>query len=135
MRFVRRVVFQNFGLKLLALLMSFLLWRTYTAEPFAQVGYDVPIAFVNVPAGMAVAGEAPAVARVVIDGRSGLLRRLTPADLSFSVDLNRAHAGEMLVRLTAAEVRVPYGTEVVHITPGDFRLSLVPTSTPLPGPE
>ena len=50
MRWLRQFVLRNAGMKLLALAISFLLWSTYTAEPFAEVGYNVPIAFVNVPA-------------------------------------------------------------------------------------
>ena len=53
MRFLRQVVLHNWGLKLLALAISFSLWAAYTAEPFAEVAYNVPIAFVNVPAGLA----------------------------------------------------------------------------------
>ena len=59
MRLLRRVFLHNWGLKLIALGISFFLWATYTAEPFAQVGYNVPVAYVNVPDGLAVGGAPP----------------------------------------------------------------------------
>jgi len=135
MRRLPKLVFGNFGLKLFALALSFLLWRSYMAEPFAQVGYDVPIAFVNVPPGFAVGGDAPAAARIVVAGRSGLLQRLRSTDLTFTVDLNDAPPGQTRVRLAASDVRLPYGTEVVYFTPAEFRVTLVPTTAPLPPPE
>jgi hypothetical protein len=139
MRRLRHLLFQNASLKVLALLISFSLWAVYTAEPFAQVAYNVPLAFVNVPQGTVVsgvtAGNVPATVRVTLRGRSGLLRRLVPADLNFSVDLAGTRVGQVPVRLTPDMVRVPYGTEVVRIAPSEFDLALVPTTTHLPGPE
>ena len=35
MRFLRKYIFANATLKLLSLGVSFLLWTTYTSEPFA----------------------------------------------------------------------------------------------------
>ena len=40
MGFLRKYIFANAGLKLLALAISFLLWATYTAEPYAEVGFQ-----------------------------------------------------------------------------------------------
>jgi len=130
MRVLRRVFLHNWGLKLIALGISFFLWATYTAEPFAQVGYNVPVAYVNVPDGLAVGGAPPSLVRVVLRGRSGLLRRLTPADLTLDIDLATAPSGDVPIHLAPGMVGVPYGTEVVRLAPADFHIALVPTSTP-----
>ena len=129
-RLIRRVFLHNWGLKLIAVGISFFLWATYTAEPFAQVGYNVPVAYVNVPDGLAVGGAPPNLVRVVVRGRSGLLRRLTPADLTLDIDLATAPSGDVRIRLLPNMVGVPYGTEVVRLAPSEFHISLVPTSTP-----
>jgi hypothetical protein len=130
MRLLRRVFLHNLSLKLIALGISFFLWATYTAEPFAQVGYNVPVFYVNVPEGLAVAGAPPNVVRVVLRGRSGLLRRLTPADLTLNVDLATAPSGEVPVKLLPAMVDIPYGTEVVRLAPAEFQVSLVASKLP-----
>jgi YbbR-like protein len=135
MRLLRRLFLHNLSLKLIALGISFFLWATYTEEPFAQVGYNVPVFYVNVPAGLAVGGAPPNVVRVVLRGRSGLLRRLTPADLTLNVDLATAPSGEVPIRLLPGMVEVPYGTEVVRLAPTEFHVSLVPSKTPPEGSE
>jgi hypothetical protein len=135
MRLLRRLFVHNLGLKVLALAISFSLWATYTAEPFADVGYDVVLAFVNVPAGLALTGDAPNAVHVRLRGRTGLLRRLTAADLNFTVNLAAAHAGTIPVQLTTGMVNTPYGTEVVLITPSQFRVTLVTSATPVAEPE
>jgi hypothetical protein len=130
MRLLRRVFVHNLRLKVIALGISFFLWATYTAEPFAQVGYNVPVFYVNVPEGLAVAGAPPNVVRVVLRGRSGLLRRLTPTDLTLNVDLATAPSGEVPVTLLPTMVDIPYGTEVVRLAPAEFHVSLVPAKLP-----
>ncbi len=129
-RLIRRLFVHNMRLKLIALGVSFFLWATYTAEPFAEVGYNVPVAYVNVPDGLAIGGAPPNAVRVVLRGRSGLLRRLTPADLTLDVDLAATPSGDVPIRLSATMVGVPYGTEVVRLAPGEFHVSLVPTKIP-----
>jgi len=47
--FLRKYIFANAGLKLLALAISFLVWATYTAEPYAEVGFQVPLEFTTMP--------------------------------------------------------------------------------------
>ena len=139
MRHLRQWLFRDLGLKLLALAISFSLWAVYTAEPFAQVAYNVPLAYVNVPSGLVIsgiaAGNVPANVRVILRGRSGLLRRMVPADLDFVVDLAGTRAGDVPVRLKPDMVRVPYGTEVMRITPSEYAVTLVPTTTQPPGAE
>ena len=135
MRRLRKVIFHNGGWKLLALAISIVLWSTYMREPFAQVAYNVPIAFVNVPAGLVIGSDTPTAVHVVLRGRSGLLRGLAPGDLDFSVDLTQGRAGADQVWVTPEMVKVPYGTEVVEITPARVHLTLVTDASRLPTPE
>jgi hypothetical protein len=130
MRFVRSLFLHNLRLKFIALGISFFLWATYTAEPFAQVGYNVSVAYVNVPDGLTLGGAPPNAVRVVLRGRTGLLRRLGANDLTLDVDLAAAPSGDVPVRLTPSMVGVPYGTEVLRLAPSEFHVSLVPTKIP-----
>jgi len=130
MRLLRRLLLRNLGMKLIALAISFFLWATYTAEPFEQIGYNVPVAYLNVPEGLAVGGSPPNAVRVVLRGRAGLLRRLAPADLLLDVNLATAPSGDIPVRLSPNMVSVPYGTEVIRLAPTEFHVSLIPTKIP-----
>ncbi len=132
MRFFRRVVFDHFDLKLLALAISFALWSVYAAQPLVEAGYEAPVAFVNVPRDLAISSDVPATVRLRIRGRAALVRRVRPSDVTFTVDLGRAREGDILVRLTPQMATVPYGMAVVGIAPAEFRVSLVASSTPQP---
>src|SRR2546427_7185406 len=108
MRLLRRVFLQNLRLKLIALGISFFLWATYTAEPFAQVGYSVPVAFVNVPDGLAIGGAPPNAIRGGLRGGSGVLRPLTPHDLTPYLDPPTPPPGGRFLRPSTRMVRVPH---------------------------
>jgi len=123
--FLREWVFHHGGLKLLALLLSFLLWSTYTSEPPAEVGYMVPLEFSNIPAPLEISGDVPTRVHVRVRGRAALLRRLTPADLGITVDLTGWLAGEAWITLNPDQVDAPYGATVVRITPSRIFVRLV----------
>src|SRR5262249_49709302 len=127
--FLRQLIFHNWGLKLLALAISFSLWAAYTAEPFAEVTYVVPIGFVNVPAGLDVA-EMPAGVRVRIRGRAGLLSRLSASEVAVDADLSDSQAGDKVIDVKPEVVAVPFGVTVVRVNPAQFHITLVPSSAP-----
>ena len=131
----RKIILNNLWLKILALVISAALWALYTHEPFAEVAYNVPIVFINVPQGLAVSGDTPPAVHVLIRGRSGLLQRIVPGDLNVSVDMQKMPAGDDPIRITRRMVRVPYGTTVVDVTPPRFKVALVTNASPPPDAE
>jgi len=126
MRFLREYVFANAALKLLALGISFLLWTTYTSEPFAEVGFQVALEFTNMPPQLEISGDVPTSVHVRVRGRSALLRRMTAADLNLSMDFKDGKEGTALLRITPEMVRAPYGVTVVQVSPSEFHVTLVP---------
>ncbi len=132
MRFLRKYILANAGLKLLALGVSVLLWTTYTSEPFAEVGFQVPLEFTSIPSQLEISGDVPTSVHVRVRGRSVLLRRLSPADLSIRIDLKDGRQGDSLVRITPDMISAPYGANVVRVSPSEFHVSLVRSNAPRP---
>lgn len=132
MGFLRKYIFANTGLKLLALAISFLVWATYTAEPFAEVGFQVPLEFTTMPPLMEISGDVPTVVHVRVRGRSALLRRMIPADLNLRLDLKDGKEGTTTLQITPAMVGAPYGATVVQVAPTEIHVTLVPRHGPAP---
>ncbi len=132
MRRIWRWLTRNWLLKLIALALSFLIWASYTSEPYEEIGLSVPIEFQNIPGGLEISGDVPIQTIVRVRGRSTLLRRLSPADVDVSVDLRDARPGETLIHFTSSEVSVPYGVMVARITPAEVRVKLTQRSSPPP---
>jgi YbbR-like protein len=130
MRFLRQYIFANAGLKVLALGVSVLLWAAYTSEPFAEVGFQVALEFTSIPSQLEISGEVPTTVHVRVRGRSALLRRMTPSDLTVRIDLQNTTQGDSLVRITPSMIGAPFGANVVRVSPSEFHLNLVPSSGP-----
>jgi len=124
--FLRKYILANAGLKLLALAISFLLWATYTAEPYAEVGFQVPLEFTTMPTQLEMSGDVPTVAHVRVRGRSALLRRMVPADLNLRLDMKDGKQGTTTLQITPEMVGAPYGASVVQVAPTEIHVTLVP---------
>ena len=132
MRFLRKYILANAGLKLLALAVSFLLWTTYTSEPFAEVGFQVPLEFTSMPSQLEISGDVPTSVHVRVRGRSALLRRMVPADLNLRMDMNDAKQGTTSLAISTEKVGAPFGATVVEVSPSEIRVTLVPRHGPAP---
>jgi hypothetical protein len=130
MRLLRRIFLQHAGLKLISLVIATALWVAYNSEPVVETGYSVPLLLVNVPPGLRVAGQVPSSVLLRLRGRLGRLRRVDPADLSVSADCNQARLGSQFIKLAPNMVSVPYGADIVGITPPQIEISLVSASAP-----
>jgi len=130
--FLRKYLFPNAGLKLLALAISFLIWATYTAEPYAEVGFQVPLEFTTMPSQLEISGDVPTVARIRVRGRSALLRRMVTSDLNLRLDMNNKKEGTTTINITPEMVGAPFGATVVQVAPEQIHVTLVPRTGPAP---
>ena len=132
MGLLRKYIFANAGLKLLAVAISFLLWATYTAEPYAEVGFQVPLEFTTMPPLLEISGDVPTTAHIRVRGRSALLRRMIPADLNLRLDMKDGKQGTTTLQITPEMVGAPYGATVVQVAPSEIHVTLVPRHGPAP---
>jgi hypothetical protein len=130
--FLRKYVLADAGLKLLALAISFLLWATYTAEPYAEVGFQLPLEFTTMPPQLEISGDVPTVVHIRVRGRSALLRRMIPADLNLRLDMKDGKQGTATLNISPEMVRAPYGATVVQVAPTEIHVTLVPRHGPAP---
>ena len=59
-----------------------------------------------------------------VRGQSGALSRLSPGDVVAVLDLKGAQPGQRLFHVTPDQVRVPFGVEIVQVTPATIALVL-----------
>jgi YbbR domain-containing protein len=130
--FLRKYIFPNAGLKLLALAISFLIWATYTAEPYAEVGFQVPLEFTTMPPQLEISGDVPTAVRIRVRGRSALLRRMVPADLNLRLDMKDKKEGTATLNIRPEMVGAPFGATVVQVAPSEIHVTLVPRHDPAP---
>lgn len=115
--------FRHFGLKTLSVGLAVLLWLFVSGDEVVERGLRVPLEFQQFPDGLEMMGEAPSLVDVRVRGASSALSQLGPGDIVAQLDLKSAGAGRRLYQLTPEQVRVPYGVQVVQITPPTVALA------------
>ena len=121
--------FRHFGLKVLSLALGLLLWMVVSGEETVERALRVPLELQQVPAGIELAGEVPATVEVRVRGASGALSRVAPGDAVAVLDLHSARSGRLVFPLTPDQVRLPFGVEVVQVTPSTIAMTFEHTAS------
>jgi YbbR domain-containing protein len=109
--------FRHVGLKFLSICIATLLWLVVAGDRVVERALRIPVEYQNLPSGLEIVGDPPEAVDVRLRGSSGTLGRLTPSETSAIIDLRNARPGRRLFHLTATQVNVPYGIEVVQVAP------------------
>ena len=109
--------FRHFGLKTVSVAIAAILWIFVSGDEVVERGLRVPLEFQQFPGGLEMMGEAPSLVDVRVRGASSALSLIAPGDIVAQLDLKSARPGRRLYQLTAEQVRVPYGVQVVQVTP------------------
>jgi len=120
MTFSNRVMHWAFGhswLKVLSVGLAVLLWMVVAGEEIVERGLRVPLELMQVPDGIELLGDVPTTVDVRVRGVSGTLSRVGQGDVVAVLDLRTAKSGRRLFPIGPDQVRVPYGVEVVQVSP------------------
>jgi YbbR domain-containing protein len=114
--------FRHLGLKVLSLGLAVLLWVVIAGEETVERGLRVPLELQQFPAGLELQGEAPSLVDVRVRGASATLSRMGSGEVVAVLDLRAARPGRRFYQLTPEQVRVPFGVQVVQVTPSSVSL-------------
>ncbi len=121
--------FRDLGLKAMSVALAVLLWLVVAGEETVERGLRVPLEFQEIPQGMEMRGEPLTLVDVRVRGSSGALSRMSTADVVAVLDLHTARPGSRLFQLTPEQVRVPFGVQVLQVTPTTVAITFERTAT------
>lgn len=112
-RWGRKVFLEEWGLKLLALAITVVLWLAVTGQnkPVTMRVSDVQLNFLK-PDGLEISNEPPSHVEAFLRGSPDKLDLIGPRDLVATVDLTDQRAGERIVRLSLDRVRMELRDDV-----------------------
>jgi YbbR domain-containing protein len=123
------VGFRHIGLKAVSIALAALIWLIVSGEQVVERALRIPLEFTNVPSQLEIVGEPPNVVDVRVRGASGTLSRIAAGELVAVLDLVSARSGQRLFHLSAADVRAPFGVEVVQVLPSNLYMMFEPSAT------
>lgn len=120
----RRLVFHNFGLKVLSVALAAGLWWFIAPEQKpAEVALRVPIEFLHVPENLEISSEVVPEAQVRVRGPEVTVRQVRSTDLRVTVDLKDVKPGERTFDLSSLQVHAPRELEILQVLPGQVHLT------------
>lgn len=122
------VGFRHIGLKVVSITLAALLWLVVSGEEIVERALRIPLEFTNVPSQLEIVGEPPNVVDVRVRGSSGALSRIAAGELAAVLDLQSARPGQRVFHLSPGDVRVPFGVEVVQVSPSNFNMRFEPSA-------
>ncbi len=121
--------FRHFGLKLLSFAIAVVIWMMVAGEETVERGLRVPLELQQLPPGVELTGDVPTTVDVRVRGGSATLSRMGPGDVVAVLDLRAARPGRRVFAMTQDQVRVPFGVDVVQVTPSAVTLAFEPSAT------
>jgi hypothetical protein len=115
---------RHWELKLLALVVSMVLWAFVMTSERGDLVITAPIELDGIPPGLEVKGERPDSVDVQLHGLRGALERLGTDRVRARLSLAGTRAGEVTLRVQPEQITVPPGVTVVRVNPSRVRLVL-----------
>jgi YbbR domain-containing protein len=119
---------RHLGLKFLSIALAALLWLLVSGEQIVERAMRIPLEFTNLPTQLEVVGDVPMVVDVRLRGSSGALSRISAGELAAMLDVRAARPGRRLFHVTGADVRTPFGVDVVQVMPASVSLTFEPSA-------
>jgi len=123
---LKKLLFDNLFAKVLALLVSVLLWFYVSEQQQFQERFSVPLRLENIPENLTLLGDVPEDVEILVRGQGRFLRHRVRG-LYVALDMSGATQGRYLRRFTPADVTVPLeeDVEVLEIlAPGILKADL-----------
>jgi YbbR domain-containing protein len=123
----RKLLFENWGIKLLSLALALSLWFYVTSKGKTEITLTVPLELRNIPQDIAVVGNVVGSLDVRLQGQERVLRDITIGKKVFGVlDLSLTKVGDNVVPLSPDDIRRPSGVTVMHISQSEVKVKLEP---------
>jgi YbbR domain-containing protein len=121
--FLRRYVFHNFALKLVALAAAVILWVAVARDPTDYVAVKVPVEFQHAPENLEISTENIPEVQIRVRGPGRVVRQLAQSEVHAVIDLAGAKPGEHTYDLAGPQIRLPREVELVQVVPAQLQLT------------
>lgn len=126
---MKKLLTENIGLKISAVLISVFLWFFVTSRGQSEITLDIPLEFKNIPSDIGLVNASVKTVSVTVRGHERPMKNLKASDVKVSVDLGKAKKGEDIFYVNKDDIKLPYALSVMNITPSTVRIKLDETDS------
>lgn len=126
---MKKLLFENIGLKISAVLISVFLWFFITSRGQSELSIEVPIEFKNIPQGLEMISYSARTVSVTVKGHERIMKNIKSSDIRVFADLEKAKKGEGIYYINRDEVKLPYAMNVLSVSPSSVRVRFDETAS------
>ena len=127
LKWLRDLLFQNLGWKLLSLAIALVIWALVATEPELATFANVRLEYKNLPEGLEISSEPVSSVMLELRGPSGALRGAGEAiHPAVVIDMSDAETGERTFSIGDRNVKVVRGVRLVRAIPSEVRFQFEP---------
>lgn len=124
-RALKALLTQNWRPKLVTLAAVSLLWFVLVGQQNAELGFAIPVVYLNVPEELTIQGNQVQDVLVRVRGSRGVLNFLDPSQLKVVINLQKSKAGTQRYPISAKEIELPPGVQLVGVNPSVIPVRLI----------
>jgi YbbR domain-containing protein len=121
---VKSVIFENFGLKVSAVLISVFLWFFVTSRGQSEISVEVPLEFKDIPVELGMASSSAKSVTLTVRGQDRFMKSLNASDIRVFLDLSKAKQGEGIFHVNKDDVKLPFAMTVTNVVPSSIKVKL-----------
>lgn len=110
-----RAVFENIGVKLLALVVAVVIWFSAIGQHEEERVFVVPLQLAHIADTLTVTGRVPTEAQVAVTGTRRDLLLMEFKKVAVSLNMSRAEPGRFSQRLSVSDVVLPPGSQPLRV--------------------
>ena len=126
---MKKLLTENIGLKISAVLISVFLWFFVTSRGQSEIAFDIPLEFNNIPADVGIVNASVKTVSVTVRGHERPMKNLKVSDVRVYVDLSKAKKGVDVFYINKDDIKLPYALSVMNISPSAVKVKLDETIT------
>ncbi|MEE9591178.1 MAG: CdaR family protein [Thermodesulfobacteriota bacterium] len=121
---MKRFLFSNIWMKLLALAFATALWFLVVGESGTEIGFLIPLELKDIPNDMVVTNNPPREIEVRVTGPKTLLSNLSPGQFDAIIDLSKASPAVNKYNLMPEDIKAPRGISVIRLNPSFIKVAV-----------
>ncbi len=124
---MKELLLENLSLKIVAFLLSIVIWIFVTSRGQSEISIDAPVEFKNIPSGFEIVNHSIKKVTLNIKGHERLINNLKPTDIKVYIDLSKSKKGKNILYITRDNIRTPGGMRVSSINPSSVEVVMEET--------
>lgn len=104
----------------LSVMIAALLWGIAHSSSSVERGYDIPVAFEDLPDELVITDQSDNEINIRVVGSRSALRNLSPTQMEYVVNVSGAKAGRAIHEVEVSQLDVPRGVRIVSRSPSQI---------------